>query len=115
MKAVASLTKESNTMIRLPKWLLVILALALFMGLAVPVLADEAKGKIKSITPDKKEFVLTDKNGKDWECTCTEDAKVRLNDKDSRLNELKEGDEVTIVYDKKDGKVMVSEIRCKRE
>jgi Cu/Ag efflux protein CusF len=40
---------------------------------------------------------------------------VKLGDKDGKLSDLKEGDEVTITYEKKDGKMMVSEIKCKRE
>lgn len=102
-------------MIRMPKWLLMVLALTLLAAFAAPALADEAKGKIKSVSADKKEFTVTDKDGKDWEFTVTEDGKVRLGDKDGKLNELKEGDEVTITYEKKDGKLMATEVKCKRE
>jgi hypothetical protein len=41
---------EGNTMIRLPKWFLIVLAMTLLLAVAAPVLADEVKGKIKSIT-----------------------------------------------------------------
>ena len=37
-------------MIRLPKWFLIVLAMTLLLAVAAPVLADEVKGKIKSIT-----------------------------------------------------------------
>ncbi len=102
-------------MIRLPKWLVLVLAVALVVAFATPLLAAEAKGKIKSITADKKEFVLTDKDAKDRECVMADDAKIKLNDKDAKLNELKEGDEVTITYEEKDGKWQVSKLTCKRE
>jgi Cu/Ag efflux protein CusF len=102
-------------MIRLPKWLLVVLALAVLVALAAPVLAEETKGKIKSVSADKKEFVMTDNNAKDWEFTLTDEGKVTLGDKDIKLNELKEGDHVTITYEKKDGKLMASEVKVRRE
>jgi Cu/Ag efflux protein CusF len=103
-------------MIRLPKWLLVALALVVLAALATPALAaEEVKGKIKTLTADKKEFVLTDENGKDMEFTVTEDAKLRLGDKDIKLNELKEGDQVTVMFEKKEGKLMATEVRCRRE
>jgi Cu/Ag efflux protein CusF len=106
---------EGDTMIRLPKWFLMALAMILFVALATPVLAEEVKGKIKSITADKKEFTVTDNDGKTVEFVLTDDGKVKLGDKDGKLSDLKEGDEVTITYEKKDGKMMVSEIKCKRE
>ena len=102
-------------MIRLPKWLLMGLAMLLLVALAAPVLADEVKGKFKSITADKREFTVTDNDGKNHEFVLTEDGKVKLGDKDGKLSDLKEGDEVTITYEKKDGKMMVSEIKCKRD
>jgi Cu/Ag efflux protein CusF len=102
-------------MIRLPKWLLVVLALGVLVALAAPVLAEETKGKIKSVSADKKEFVMTDQNGKDWEFTLTDEGKVMLGDKDIKLNEVKEGDQVTIAYEKKEGKLLASEIKVRRE
>jgi Cu/Ag efflux protein CusF len=102
-------------MIRLPKWFLLVLAVALLAAFAAPVMAEEAKGKIKSITADKKEFTVTDTDGKTLEFILADDGKVKLGDKDGKLNDLKEGDEVTITYEKKDGKMMVSEIKCKKE
>jgi Cu/Ag efflux protein CusF len=102
-------------MIRLPKWLLVVLALAVLVAFAAPLVAEETKGKIKSVSADKKEFVMTDNNGKDWEFTLTDEGKVTLGDKDIKLNELKEGDHVTITYEKKDNKLMASEVKVRRE
>ena len=102
-------------MIRLPKWFPVVLALAVLVAFAAPLLAEETKGKIKSISADKKEFVMTDDNGKDWEFTLTDQGKVTLADKDIQLNELKEGDQVTITYEKKDTKLMASEVKVRRQ
>src|SRR5260370_32670953 len=102
-----------SPMIRLPKWLLLVLTLALFVAVAAPVLADEAKGKIKSVNTDKKELVVTDKDAKDWTFVFNNDGKVRVGDKDGTLTDLKEGDEGTITYEKKDDKLMASKIERK--
>jgi hypothetical protein len=102
-------------MIRMPKWLLLTLAVTLLVVFAAPALADEAKGKIKSVSADKKEIVVTDKDGKDWTFVLNDDGKVALGDKDGKLNDLKEGEEVTITYEKKDDKLMASKIHVKRE
>jgi Cu/Ag efflux protein CusF len=102
-------------MIRMPKWFLMVLAMTLLVAIAAPVLADEVKGKIKSITADKREFSVTDNDGKTHELVLIEDGKVKLGDKDGKFSDLKEGDEVTITYEKKDGKMMASEIKCKRD
>jgi hypothetical protein len=101
-------------MVRLPKWLLVLASLAVLVFLAAPALAAEAKGKIKSVTPDKKMFVVTDTNGKDWEFTLADDAKVRLGDKEVKLNDIKKGDEVTITYEKKGTDLIATKVECKR-
>ena len=77
-------------MIRLPKWFLIVLAMTLLLAVAAPVLADEVKGKIKSITADKREFTVTDSDGKNHEFVLNEDGKVRLGDKDLKLIDLKE-------------------------
>jgi len=100
-------------MIRMPKWLLMALAMTLLVAVAAPVMAEEVKGKIKSISADKREFTVTDNDGKTHDFILNEDGKVKLGDKDGKLNDLKEGDEVTITYEKKDNKMMVSEIKRK--
>ena len=97
-------------MIKGYSWLLTVL-----LAVAAPVLADEVKGKIKSINADKSEFVLTDKDGKDWTFKMDDNAKIRLNDKDSKLNDLKEGDEIKVTYDKKGDQLIAKEIHCERK
>jgi Cu/Ag efflux protein CusF len=102
-------------MIRVPRWLVIVLALVLVVGLAAPALAAEAKGKIKSISPDSKELVLTDDNGKDWTFQIDDSAKVRLADKDVKLQDLKEGDQATVTYQKQGAKMIATEIRCEKK
>src|SRR6516165_5416757 len=100
-------------MVRLPKWLVVVFALVVLLGVAAPAIAAEAKGEIKTVGTDQ--FVMTDSNGKDWTFQLDKDAKVRLGDKDIKLATLKKGDKVEVTYEKKDGKLIATEIRCKRD
>jgi hypothetical protein len=99
---------------RVPKWLAVVLALALVALLVAPALAADAKGKIKTVDQDKKQFVLTDINGKDWTFQMDENAKVRLGDKDVKLGDIKEGSEATVTYQKQGEKLICTEIRCEK-
>ena len=78
-------------MIRLPKWLMALLGIAILLALTSPALALEAKGKIKKISADQKELTVTDQDGKDLEFVMDDDAKIQLNDKDTKLKELKKG------------------------
>jgi hypothetical protein len=102
-------------MIRLPKWLIAVFVIALVLGLAAPVLADSAKGKIKSLSADKNELIVTDSNGKDLTFQTNAQSKVQLNNKDSRLNDLKVGDEVTVTFDKEGDKMIAKRIDVERK
>ena len=102
-------------MVRVPKWLVVVFAVAFVVGLAIPALAADTKGKIKSVAADKNEFVMTDKDGKDWTFQVDKDAKVRLGTKESKLNDLKVGDEVEVRYEKAGDKLSAKEIICERK
>ncbi len=62
-----------------------------------------------------KELTVTDQDGKDLKFVLDDDAKIQLNDKDTKLKELKKGDEITVTYEKKDGKLIASKIECKRD
>jgi archaeosine-15-forming tRNA-guanine transglycosylase len=102
-------------MVRMPKWLVVVVALAFLAGLASPAFAEESKGKIKSVTADKNEFVFTDKDNKDWTFQMAKEAKVKLANKDVTLNDLKPGDEVIVVYEKQGDRLIATEVRGERK
>src|SRR5438093_8423662 len=91
------------------------LAIALLALVANVARAEEMKGKIKSITPDKREFSVTDNVGANWDFLLDENGKIRLDEKDVKLSDAKEGDEVTVTYEKKDGKLIASEVRVKKQ
>ncbi len=101
-------------MIRLPKWTLVVLALAFVLALSAPAFAEDAKGTIKSVTADKNEFVLTDNLQKDLTFHLDAKAKVIINDKEGTLSDLKKGDEASVTWENKNGKMTASQVTVKR-
>jgi hypothetical protein len=107
--------KGVQQMVRLPKWLFMALALALLVGLAGTAAAAEVKGKIKIVTADKNELVVTDKDGKEMKFQVNEDAKISLADKETKLADLKADDQVTVTYEKKDDKMLASKIQSERK
>ena len=103
-------------MVRLPHCLGFALALVLLLGLvSTAKAAEEVKGKIKKITADQMEFTLTDKDGKDWDFKVDATAKIQLNDKEGKLEDLKENDEVTVKYTKQGAKFTATEIKAERK
>jgi Cu/Ag efflux protein CusF len=102
-------------MIRSTKWLMVVVALGIVVGLASPAHADETKGKIKTITADTNQFVFIDKDGKDWTFQMDKNAKIQVGTKNIKLDELKVGDKVTVTYDRVGDKLIAKEVKCDRE
>jgi hypothetical protein len=85
-------------------------ALAVCLGV---VLADEAKGKVKKY--EKGTLVVT-VGGKDQEFKLAKETKVTKGTeevKGKRSEVLKEGTEVTVIYDKEGDKKTVKEVKIK--
>ena len=99
-------------MIRILRRFAPVLALVAVFTLATTALAAEAKGKIKTVTADKNEFVMNDDTGKSWTIMVSKDAKVQLNAKDSKLDDLQADDEVAITYEKEGEKLVASAIKA---
>ena len=95
---------------RLPMFFLGVLALVVLLGLTMPLLAADAKGKIASVAADKNEFVMTDKDGKNWTFQLNKDGKVFVNDKEAKLADLEAGFEVAITYEKDGEKLLASKV-----
>src|SRR5262245_2039018 len=93
----------------------VCLTLALLLTIAVSVQAADAKGRVKSVTPDKNELVMADETGKSWTITAAKDCRVRLNDRDSRFEDLQTDDEITVTYEKDGDKLVARSIRATRK
>src|SRR5438128_1805050 len=58
-----------------------------------------SSGKIKAVHSDKKEFVLTDVNGKDWTFKLGDNVVINHGGKESK-SDLNVGDPVNVCYDK---------------
>ena len=85
-------------MMRLTKWLSATLAIALCASSASA--ADTvAGGKVKSINPDNKTFVLTDSANKDFTFKFGDNLTVNRAGKESKTD-LKTGDAISVGYDK---------------
>jgi hypothetical protein len=102
-------------MYRLSHVLLGVAILALFFAVAATAYAADTEGKIKSVAADKNEFVMTDGNNKSWTFILDKGGKVIINDKDAKLADLQAGDTVKVTYEKKDDKLMASEVRVAKK
>lgn len=89
-------------------------AVLLVCVFALPALADEARGKVKSVTADRRQFVMADEVGKTWTVTVAPDAKVLLNDRPTKLSDLQTDDAVTVTYAKDGEKLVATAVRVTR-
>jgi hypothetical protein len=109
---------EVRTVIRLPRRtdpvLAAFLALAFLLTCALSAQAADAKGRVKSVTTDKMELVMADDTGKNWTIIAARDCKVRLNDRDSKFEDLQTDDEITVTYEKDGDKLVARTIRATR-
>jgi hypothetical protein len=92
-----------------------VFALLAVFALASSALAADAKGKIKTVTADKNEIVVTDSDGKAMTFTAARDCKVTVNDKESKLADLQADDEVQITYEKDGERMNASAIKATRK
>jgi Cu/Ag efflux protein CusF len=76
-------------------------AMAAFVLLAGSAVASDAiaAGKIKGVNAEKKEFVLTDRDGKDWTIKLGDTVVINRGGKESQ-SDLNAGDPVNVCYDK---------------
>jgi hypothetical protein len=95
--------------------LVVCLTLAFLFTFALSAQAADAKGRVKSVTPDKNELVMADETGKSWTINAAKDCRVRLNDRDSKFEDLQTDDEITVTYEKDGDKLVARSIRATRK
>jgi hypothetical protein len=99
---------EDYTMIRLPKWTCIALALLLIFALRAPALAVD---RIKKVAAADKQLVVTDKDGKDVTYTVADKAKIFLSTgKQGKLDDLKAGQNVILLHERKGGKLTANVI-----
>jgi len=100
---------------RFPRLIVPALVLGLLFGAAGRAQADKLSGKVKNVSPDKMEVVVTDKANKDWTFVVGPTAKVMLDGKPVKLKDLKASDGADVIYVKKEAQLEASEILAKRE
>jgi Cu/Ag efflux protein CusF len=64
-----------------------------------------AQATLKSVGAGGSEFVVTDAANKEWTLQMADKGKVALNNKESKLSDLKAGDKVTLIFEKKGAKL----------
>jgi hypothetical protein len=91
-----------------------LLIVALLAALTMPILAADAKGRIVKVRPDKNEIVLTE-NLKDLTVRLNKDGRVLINDKESKLADVRAGDQATVTYTRQGQQLNASLVRCTRK
>jgi hypothetical protein len=84
---------------RTSKWVVAALALAVAAAVTAPARAEERvyRDKVKSVNAEKKTFVMADEKGKDFTYKLADDCIINRGEKG--VADLKEKDDVTILYD----------------
>ena len=93
----------------------VVIALAFVAVGARPAAAADARGRIKSVTPERAEVVMVDEASKTWTVIAAKDCKVKVNDVDSKVEDLRAGDEILITYEKDGDRLVARSIRATRK
>jgi Cu/Ag efflux protein CusF len=71
-----------------------------------------AEGKIKSIDPTNNEFVVTDKNNKDWTFKVNDTTRIRTSsNQQAKLEDLKTGQRVHVDFAKKGNNFFATRVR----
>jgi len=91
------------------------LALAALFAFTLAAAAADAKGKVKSVTAARGEVVMVDDASKSWTIVAAKDCKVKVNETDSKLEDLQAGDEITITYEKDGDRLIARSIRATRK
>lgn len=82
---------------------MLVVVLVVFFAVAGLAVAAEMEGKIQSIDPGSKELVLEDGTKLTWD----DSTSIKMEGKEGKLEDLKEGAKVKASYEEKDGKNVV--------
>jgi len=101
------------TMVRLPNCCAGVLAVALLLCLSKPVWADETKGTVRAVNVEKHELVVKGV-ASDTTYHLTKEAWVILDGRRVKLQDLKEGDKVTMNTRKENNQYIAAGVRAFR-
>jgi Cu/Ag efflux protein CusF len=77
--------------------------------------ADATSGTIKKIDTDHNQITITDKNSRDWAFDMADGATVEINNRPSKLVDLKAGEEVTVKYQKRGRELVATDIKAAKK
>lgn len=72
-------------------------------------------GKVQALSSDNKELTILDKDGKEQKFKLDASAKIKLNDKDAEVGDIRDKDDATITFEKKDDTLIAKEVILKRK
>jgi uncharacterized membrane protein YraQ (UPF0718 family) len=107
-------------MFRLRTRILEVLALLLLVGLVGVAFAQgktSVTGKVKGVAADSKELTLTDSTGKEWKFqlgSVLTGPKSSIAGTDGKSEDVGPGDDLTVSYTEKNGKLIAQEVRLVR-
>ena len=101
-------------MLQRQKCLLAAAMAVLLVVLTTPLRADQLKGKIAGVNPEKNEFVITE-NFKNWTFLLDRSGQVVLNGRECKLAELQSGDEALVTFTRSGERLVASVVRCMRK
>ena len=97
---------------RLPK--LAGAALLVLLLSAASARAEYVTGTVTDLFPDHMQFVITDRDGKQYTFRMDEDAQVFVNEQPAVLEDVQYGDQVEVIYRMEDADLLAIEVRCTR-
>jgi hypothetical protein len=74
----------------------------------------DTKGKITEVRPEKNELVVSE-NIKNWTFELAKGCKIFVNDVESKLADLRAGDDATVTFDRKGEKLIATTVRATRK
>jgi hypothetical protein len=91
---------------------LMVAALLAVLFSAATASAQQVKGTVKDVYPGPMQFVVTDQNGTAHVFKMDEDAQVYIDGMPGTLEDLREGDRVTVTYRVDEANWLAIEVRC---
>jgi hypothetical protein len=109
--------KGGATMKSLSTFCLALFVVAVLLGGYATALADETRGKLVGVYPDRHTFIVTTADGKGRLTTFDLDrnGKVFINNKEATLIDLQAGQDVTVIFEMQMDRPVATEVRAGRD
>jgi len=92
-----------------------LVAVALVVLVASPLLAVNVVGTVKTVNADQNQFVLTDQNGRDWTIQVNQNTQILTNNNNqARLSDLRAGQSVNVNYELQNNQLVAQGINAQQ-